>query len=86
MPGSFNVGEIWFACEAMTPLRRLILGELLRQFFSPVHFYRGTMRHWCGGESQSLPPPHHLPMLPARSLNAIEVAQIDDYQSLLARN
>jgi hypothetical protein len=36
MPRSFNVSQIWFACEAMTPLKRLILGELLRQFLSPI--------------------------------------------------
>ena len=37
MSGSFNVSQVWFAREAMTPLKRLILGELLRQFFSPVN-------------------------------------------------
>ena len=35
MSGSFNVSQVWFAREAMTPLKRLILGELLRQFLSP---------------------------------------------------
>jgi hypothetical protein len=33
MPGSFDVSKIWFAREAMPPLQRLTLGNLLRQFF-----------------------------------------------------
>jgi hypothetical protein len=36
MAGSFDVSKVRFTCEAMTPLKRLILGELLRQFFSPL--------------------------------------------------
>ena len=79
MPGSFNVSQVWFACEAMTPLQRLILGELLRQCFSPVDFYRAKER------VKSLPPSTYL-LMSARSLNAIEFAQIDDYQFPLARN
>ena len=45
MPRSFNVSQVWFACEAMTPLKRLILGELLRQCFSPIDGnLRGPLR------------------------------------------
>jgi hypothetical protein len=33
VPGSFYVSKIWFAREAVPPLQRLTLGELLRQFF-----------------------------------------------------
>jgi hypothetical protein len=33
MSGGRDIGKIRFAGEAMTPLKRLILGELLRQCF-----------------------------------------------------
>ena len=52
MSGSRDVGKVRFAGEAMTPWQRFILGELLRQFFSPVHFCREHDEQWREGETQ----------------------------------
>jgi len=78
MTGSFNVGKIWFAGEAMSRGSQLIVAQLLRQF-SPI----GSGKEWKEKARAFLLRLACWAL--AKTLTAIEASQIDGYQCPLER-